>query len=65
MKFYFNADKCTCVDMYLALGLKVQRFNHAYTVKSCYLELEGTEKKVRDIRVFDISEVQYFRGFFK
>jgi hypothetical protein len=28
------------------------------TVKSRYLELEGTEKKVRDIRVFDISEVR-------
>jgi hypothetical protein len=32
--------------------------NTLTTVKSRYLELEGTEKKVRDIRVFDISEVQ-------
>jgi hypothetical protein len=34
------------------------------TVKSRYLELEGTEKKVRDIWVFEISEVQSFSGFF-
>jgi hypothetical protein len=33
-------------------------------VKSRYLELEGTEKKVRDNRVFEISEFNNFQGFF-
>ena len=30
-----------------------------YTVEPRYLEFDGTEKKVRDIRGFEISEVDF------
>lgn len=33
--------------------------NNSYTAKPCFLELEGTEKKLRDIQRFQISKVKY------